>query len=94
MDNYCGVYHLCEAALEIFRMQRNFSRWGKAFESIWLSHDLIIAKSSSVSLVWCPSHSGLSYNEMADAAAKEACRMPLPSNGIFPRKFLLRDVNL
>ena len=70
----------CEAALEIVKLQRDFSRWGRYFKQIWHLDDSLKAKSIKVTLGWCPSHCGIRFNEMADIAAKEACQLPIPKN--------------
>ena len=68
----------CYSALQIMRTQKDFAQWGSIFQSVWKLDNLLLKNGITSHLAWCPSHCGIVLNEVADTAAKNACRMLPP----------------
>ena len=69
----CIVFSHCESAIEIICKQNDTSSRIDKFDKIW--EYAIKNLEVDMEIAWVPGHAGITYNEIADRAAKEGCTM-------------------
>ena len=70
--NEVYIFTDCVAAIDIVKNQSNVADRLECLKCVWSSLKVLERRKVNVTLVWCPGHCDIVYNDMADAEAKRA----------------------